>query len=423
MNSAALDTLRDRLQQLKSLHAEGLLDAAAYEAAKAPLERQLLDLVLASPAAVVAAVGAVPKPLQPAPPRPSRGLVAGLSAVVLGIASAGYWWTGSPGMPSAGTSGTGTVAETSTAPDGEAGSTPAEEQQFAAMVDKLAANLKEEPGNAEGWSMLARSYARLRRFGEAVPAYAKAVALRAPDADLLADYADSMAMNNRRLDGEPTQLIERALQINPEHIKSLALAGAAAFDRKDYAAAVRHWEKLSQVAPPDSGYADQVRASLDQARELAGLPKAQTAKQAAAVAAAVTAVAAAPSASATGTAATAAAAGAAVQGSVRLAPALAKLAAPTDTVFVYARAAEGPRMPLAILRYQVKDLPLSFKLDDSTAMSPALRLSLHQKVVITARISKGGQAVPAAGDLAGQSPPVANDAKGVDIEITEVLKN
>ena len=112
-----------------------------------------------------------------------------------------------------------------------------------------------------------------------------------------------------------------------------------------------------------------------------------------------------------------------MQGSVRLAPALVKLAAPTDTVFVYARAAEGPRMPLAILRYQVKDLPLSFKLDDSTAMSPAMRLSLHQKVVITARISKGGQAVPAAGDMTGQSPPIANDAKGVDIEITEVVKN
>jgi cytochrome c-type biogenesis protein CcmH len=112
-----------------------------------------------------------------------------------------------------------------------------------------------------------------------------------------------------------------------------------------------------------------------------------------------------------------------VQGRVRLSPALAQQAAPTDTVFIFARAAEGPRMPLAILRSQVKDLPLAFTLDDSTAMSPAMRLSLHPKVVVSARISKSGQAVPAAGDLQGQSSPVANDARGVDVEIDEVVKN
>ena len=107
---------------------------------------------------------------------------------------------------------------------------------------------------------------------------------------------------------------------------------------------------------------------------------------------------------------------------MRLAPKLTAQAAPTDTVFIYARAAEGPRMPLAILRLQVKDLPLNFTLDDSTAMSAAMRLSLYPQVVVSARVSKTGQAAPTPGDLTGQSPRVDNTASGVVIEISEVLK-
>jgi len=102
---------------------------------------------------------------------------------------------------------------------------------------------------------------------------------------------------------------------------------------------------------------------------------------------------------------------------------LAQQVQPGDTVFIFARAAEGPRMPLAILRHQVKDLPLNFTLDDGLAMSPAMRMSMHAKIVVSARISKTGQAAPSAGDLFGQSAPVANTASGVNIEINEVVKN
>ena len=114
---------------------------------------------------------------------------------------------------------------------------------------------------------------------------------------------------------------------------------------------------------------------------------------------------------------------ASLQGSVRLSPAVAKLASPDDTVFIFARAAEGPRMPLAILRHRVKDLPLDFTLDDSLAMSPATRLSVFPKVVISARVSKSGQATPSAGDLTGQSAPVDNNSRGVVVEINEATKN
>jgi cytochrome c-type biogenesis protein CcmH len=115
--------------------------------------------------------------------------------------------------------------------------------------------------------------------------------------------------------------------------------------------------------------------------------------------------------------------GPAVQGSVRLSAALAAQAQPGDTLFIFARAAEGPRMPLAIVRHTVKDLPLEFKLDDSMAMAPEMRLSLHPKVIISARISKSGQATPTAGDLLGESAAVANNATGVAIEINELVRN
>jgi cytochrome c-type biogenesis protein CcmH len=101
---------------------------------------------------------------------------------------------------------------------------------------------------------------------------------------------------------------------------------------------------------------------------------------------------------------------------------MAKQAKPEDTVFVFARPAEGARMPLAILRKQVKDLPLQFTLDDSMAMSPANALSGASKVVVGARVSKSGNAMPQPGDLSGQSAPVSVGASGLQIEIREAVK-
>ena len=404
-----ITTLRAQLQQLEALHKDGALGRPAYDSARAQLERQILDLVLADPAGAAAANNAAPADDGP---RPSTRLVATLAAAVLVVAGAGYAWTGSPGLV------------WGTAPSGMASAEPASphdsnDMQFAAAVEKLAAKLETQPDNAEGWAMLARSYSRLGRFAEAVPAYAKAVALNGNDANLLADYADALAVNSdRKIEGEPLKLVERALKLEPENPKALALAGTAAFDRKDYAGAVRYWEKLAEVAPPDNQFMAQLQSSIAEARDLGGLGPAATA-------AAKPAPAAAPKAAPATAATPVAAAGgdAAVRGTVRLAPAVAKLAAPTDTVFIYARAAEGPRMPLAILRKQVKDLPVEFALDDSQAMSPASRLSLFPKVVISARVSKSGQAQPSAGDLSGQSAAVANDASGVGVEINEVVKN
>lgn len=396
-----IPALRLQLQQLQALHAAGTLDAAAYAAAKAPLERQLLDRVLADPGADAAA------------PRPGGKLVAVLCAAVIGLAVAGYAYTGAPGAT--------VLAGSGAAPGVD--SNASDEAQFAAAVEQLAQRLQSDPDNAEGHAMLARSYARLGQHEKALPAFKKTGTLLQTDARLIADYADTLAvLNNRSLQGEPAQWIDRALKLEPDNPKALALAGTAAFEARDFPGAVRHWERLVAVSPPGSEFLPQLQASIADARQQGGLPAPQAATAAPAPTTAP-ALSAGSTATQTPASAAAGALAAVVQGSVTLSPALAQQVQPGDTVFVFARAAEGPRMPLAILRHEVKDLPLQFTLDDSTAMAPQMRLSLHPRVVISARISKSGQATPTAGDLVGQSAPVANTARGVDIEINEVVRN
>ncbi len=388
----SIDTLRQRLQQLKALHDEGTLSAEAHAEARAPLERLLLDRVMVDAPSVV---------------RPSRRLV-GLSATaVVALAVAGYAAFGSPSLPSAGAPGSAAVAAGSAAPQ-------LSEQEFIAAVEKLAARMKEEPNNGEGWGLLARSYVRLGKHADAVPAFAQAVAIVGDDPSLLVDYADALAMTRGRvLEGEPLALVDRALKSDPDNGKALALSGTAAFNRKDYKLAVQQWERLARVSPPDSAFLPQLQSSIDEARSLAGMPAGERVGAAVAGAGAATGPAGAGSA---------AASGALLTGTVRLSPALARQAQPDDVVFIFARPAEGARMPLAILRHQVKDLPVSFKLDDSMAMSPAMKLSAYAKVVVTARVSKSGQAAPGPGDLSGQSAAVANQTQGLVVEINEVVK-
>ena len=406
-----IPTLRRRLQEIKALRDSGDLGAEPYAKARRDLERALVDAVMrgAPDAAPVATADSA----APSAARPSGWLLGGLAVAVLAIAGAGYWWTGSPGLQTRAASAQGGAA-------GE-GAPEVDAAQIKAMVDKLAAHLKEKPDDAQGWAMLARSYNVLERPADAVIAYQKAVALIPDDARLLADYADVLAVqNNRSLVGEPTKLVERALKLDPNNVKALALAGTAAFDRQDYAAAAAHWEKLLQVGPTDAAFVQQVQAGVAEARSLGNLPPVATAFTATAPNASASA-AAAPGAAADSATPPALAGASSVSGSVSLAPALAAKAAPEDTVFIFARAAQGSRMPLAILRKQVKDLPLQFKLDYSMAMSPAARLSGAPQVIVGARVSKSGQAMPTPGDLAGQTAPVAPGAAGLKIEINEIV--
>ncbi len=275
------------------------------------------------------------------------------------------------------------------------------ERLVAQLAQRMAAQPPGRVEDAEGWAMLGRTYAALQRYPQASEAFAKALQLTPADAQLVADQADVLAMQQgQRLRGEPTRLIERALELDPNNVKALALAGSAAFEREDFASALKHWRAASQLAPPDSEFQRGLQASVDEAQ--AALSRAGGATP--------------PS---PGPAAAAPAA-ASVSGRVSLAPALAAQVSPDDTVFVFARAADGPRMPLAIIKRQARDLPFDFTLDDSQAMAAQMTLSGYSSVVLGARISKSGSATPSSGDLQGQLGPLPNRSTQARLVIDSV---
>jgi cytochrome c-type biogenesis protein CcmH len=280
------------------------------------------------------------------------------------------------------------------------------------MAAKLAERLKQQPNDGEGWAMLARSYRVLGEFKEASDAYEKAIKLVPADAQLLADYADALAMaQGQSLEGEPMQLVERALKVDPNNLKALALAGTAAFDGKNYKLAVGYWQKAVKLSPPDSEFTQSLQSGLQEAQALAeGRTPPQDLPNIMPERGSNQAEAAAPASSA-----------AAISGKVSLSPSLAAKVSPEDTVFIYARAESGPPMPLAILRKKASELPVSFTLDDNSAMSPNMRLSNFAKVTVMARVSKSGNAMPQSGDLEGQVGPIANNTSNVSIKVDRVI--
>lgn len=272
-------------------------------------------------------------------------------------------------------------------------------------VSRLAARLSANPKDAEGWSMLGRSYVVLKRFGEASLAFAKAYELLGSQPDIMVDYAEALALaNNNNMIGKPAELVFAAVKQQPNHAKGLWLAGHAAAQQNRLPEAIGYWKRLLAMLPPGEEGARNVSQIIAQAEGMlaqagGGAPSA-----------------AAPQAS------PAPAGKVAVQVRVALSPALAARAAPTDTVFVFARAAQGPRMPLAIVRKQVKDLPLTVTLDDSMAMSPQMTISSVPEIVIGARVSKTGNATTSSGDLQGLSKPLKTGSLSkVEVTVSEVV--
>ncbi|MCC6160756.1 MAG: c-type cytochrome biogenesis protein CcmI [Nitrosomonas sp.] len=285
--------------------------------------------------------------------------------------------------------------------------------EISAMVDSLAARLKENPEDVEGWVMLGRSYAIMERFEEASATYAKLVEMVPDNPQFLSDYADMLAMvNNGSLLGKPAEMITRALTIDPNFPKALALAGTLEFEHDRYDQAVAYWERLLGAIPADSKLHKSVSDSIAQAKALALRDKGESAPVQLAQNSNVETDVAVKSSSADVPS---------ISGSVALDASLADKISPEDTLFIFARASQGPKMPLAILRLSAKDLPVSFKLDDNMAMTPTMKLSSFPEVVIGAKISKTGQAIPASGDLEGHSSPVKIGASGVSIVIDQVV--
>lgn len=367
-----LAVLRDQLRELDADREQGSIDAEAYIVARRELEQRVAEDV--HPASRVAAASAPP----------ARWQAAVLAVLVLAGAGVLYATLGTPQAlvsPGAASVAAGPALDPHTSSEAEA------------MVAKLAERMAREPNDPNGWALLARSYSAMGRFVAASGAYSRLVALIPDDAQILSDYADVLAMTqNQKLRGEPEKLLARALAADPKNVKALILSGDAAFERTDLASAALHWQAALANTAPGSEFAQMARDNL--AHIGAPMEGAAAAQPVAA-----------PSATA-------------VSGRVELDPALRGQVADTDTVFIVAKAADGPRFPLAVLRKQVRDLPLQFTLDDTMGMMPGVTLSQFPQLVVTARISKSGNAIAAPGDLESAPQPAKPGDTQIQLRIS-----
>jgi len=380
-------------EQLAELHADldsGKLDQAAYASARHDLERELLD--------------ELDKHEEPAVQNTQSGrwAIALFVPVIPLLAIVLYQQLGAGDLLKK--IEAGPAVQQASASDGTAPPHNIEE-----VVAKLAQRLSEEPDNLEGWVLLARAYTRMQRFQDAAEAYEQARRLAGDHPDLLIDYADMLvAADGGRFSDEVGQLLQTALQQQPDNIKGLWLMGHWKYQHGDSQGAIEYWQQVAQQLPPGN---EEDLAAIRQQIQMAQDRMAGGSETAPATV------------EVSGSAKPDTATGGSIEVSVTLDAKLADKVTPGDTVFIFARAVSGPRMPLAIARKKVSDLPLIVTLDDSMAMSPAMVLSRFPQVTLGARISKSGQAMPQSGDLQGiRSPVTPGQEETVQIVIDEVVE-
>lgn len=365
-----LQVLREQLRELDAFLKDGVMTAPAHAEATDEVRRRVNE--------------EESNRSKPSPDNPQRGLAAVLVLAIPLVAAGLYQYVGSPAAL--------VVANPSNEP--KAAEHEISAADVSTLVQGLSNRLRKDPTNADGWYMLARSYTAIGRYHDALGAYQRLLVLVPDDSAVLADYADVLATSQGgTLSGKPEEIVLQALRFNPKDVKALALAGNAAFQRGDMVAARAHWEQLLPLIPADSPIHHSTLASLAQLERKtdwqAPVSKTQNAP-----------------ASATG-----------LTGTVTLAPGMLSSVSPTDSVFIFARAAEGIRTPLAVKRITVSQLPFKFALDDSNAMSPALKLSGVAEVIVTARVSRTGSATPVAGDLEGKSTRVSSGSRNISVQI------
>lgn len=246
------------------------------------------------------------------------------------------------------------------------------------MVAKLAEKLKAEPNNLEGWLMLGRSYKVLKRLPEAVDAFAHAFQLAGDMPDVLLPYAEVLALaNNGDWSGQPKDLVMKVLSLEPENPGGLWFAAMVNAQQGDKKTAIKFLQKLESVLPADSPEKQEIRDIIANTEGQKAIPSPGQASQ------------------------STAAANISVTVQVSLADGFQASIKPDDTVFIYAQALSGPKMPLAIIKKRAKELPLTVSLSDADSMMPDIKLSNFKQVNLLARISKSGNAMPQTGDLIG----------------------
>jgi cytochrome c-type biogenesis protein CcmH len=392
VESANLDVFRQQRRELEAEFARGngsVASRAEYDAA--------LDELASRAAAEVGAKDdytSAPSAKNSAKPAWMLGFVISLFVVVTSVLGYVQW-----GNHEARQSGTAPVASTEQFDP----NAPMSDKQVLAMVDNLAKKMQENPNDPKGWILLARSQQALGQLGAAVDAFGRAAALTPLDAQILADYADAQAMvQEGNFEGKPRELIAQALKADPKNMKALALAGTAEMRAGNKAASLKYWEQLKAIVPKDSEDFAQVNAIITEiktgkpALPANAAPSPPTAQEAST--------------------------GKSISGEINIAPELKAKIAKGDTLFVFARAAAGPKMPLAVLRVPAPTAwPFRYTLTDAMAMAPNMNLSSFAEVTIEARISKSGNAQPASGDMQGASATVKNDAREVSVTIAKVV--
>lgn len=392
-SSAALAVLRDEWQTIDRAHQLGEIDAADWELARQELSRR----------AVAEGSDAASRPTASAlPATPPRRQLAVLALAVWAVGVAAYLWHGRTDVQAL--SSTPWTAFSHADNTGSAASATQVESMVLDMARELEARARAGHSGADdagAWELLARALASLQRFEEADRAYRQATERDPRNARLLADHADVLrAAEGERGTDAPMRLLEQALRIDPQQPKALALAGRIAYEQRDWPRAIGYWQRAQAVAPPGSDLAVGAERGLAEARAMLPQPAARPplgAPQPLAAPASPGAVAATSPAPSPATASLA--------GRVELSPAMRAQAQPNDTVFVVVRAAapaagstELPRMPLAIVQLRVSDLPARFAVDDRQSMAPHLRPSQFSRLTVTARVARGGDALPASGD-------------------------
>jgi len=368
---------KDQLAELENDLKNEVIGSSQYDKAKRDIERNLLE-----------DVGELERKEKAAANKGGKlaAIIVGLSIPVLSISM--YLSLG------AGEAGLDPAAATPVVQNEQH-----QQQNIEKMVVQLKEKLAQDPGDAEGWFMLARTSVFLRRFDDAIGAFEKLLPLGGDkDPDILTAYADTLSMSaGSTIPPKARQAIQQALMLDPFHMHALWLAATANYNDQNFEQSLKYYERMMQVMPPDFPDREIIVNNVNEVRGMLGKPAlASTTEQVSNIS---------------------------IQGTVNLSAALAQQASPNDTVFVFARAAKGPRMPLAIVQKKVRDLPFEFVLDDSLAMNPMMKLSSVPQVVVGARISKTGDAIAKAGDLQGIVGPIqVGGTAPVNIEINETVR-
>ena len=279
-----------------------------------------------------------------------------------------------------------------------------QQHSITGMVSQLEAKLEQDPNDVEGWNMLARSYMALKDFEKAVMAMQRLYELVWDQPEVLVRYADALAMlHGGKLSGKPQELIEKALALEPENSIGLWLGGMAFAEQGEHQAAIDYWRRLLPQLANNDAEKSRVKQMIARAQQEMGQEVSQDPTNDLFTEENV-------------------ATGSVITVNVSLAADLLAETSPTDTLFIFAKAPSGPPMPLAAVKQQVSDLPITVTLDDSMAMMPTQKISNFSHVLVSARISKSGNAMPQSGDLITESRSVTvGQQEAVDLLIKDKI--